>query len=83
VTAGTSAPGAATYVRPIDHAGAAGKSLEPTMSNASHHSQSSIGIAPAGADLAANSAFTRASTPEEAAWERRWQLEWDRRNVED
>jgi hypothetical protein len=22
-------------------------------------------------------------TPEEIAWERRWQAEWDRRNIED
>jgi hypothetical protein len=53
------------------------------MSNASHHPQSSMGIAPAAAGPAANSAFTPAMTREDAEWERRWQLEWDRRNVED
>jgi hypothetical protein len=29
------------------------------------------------------SAAASASTPEELAWERRWQAEWERRNVED
>ena len=32
--------------------------------------------------MSATTAFVPAS-PEETAWERRWQLEWDRRNVED
>jgi hypothetical protein len=31
----------------------------------------------------AASAAASASTPEDLAWERRWQAEWDRRNVED
>jgi hypothetical protein len=85
VTAGTSATPAATYACPIDHAGAAGKSLEPTMTHASQHLQSPTGIAPFPGDfpMSADAAFTAATTREEAEWERRWQLEWDRRNVED
>jgi hypothetical protein len=85
VTAGTSATLAAAYACPIDHAGVAGKSLEPTMTHASQHLQSPAGIAPFPGDfpMSANSAFAPAMTREEADWERRWQLEWDRRNVED
>jgi hypothetical protein len=55
------------------------------MSNTSHRSQSSMGIvpSPAGSAMSASSAFAGASSREDAEWERRWQLEWDRRNVED
>jgi hypothetical protein len=76
VTAGTSAPPAAAYPRPIDHAGAAGKSLEPTMTHASEHLQSSICIAPFPGNfpMSADAAFTPATTREEEEWERRWQL---------
>jgi hypothetical protein len=54
------------------------------MSNTAHRSQSSMGIAPssAGSAMSAGSAFAPASAREDAE-ERRWQLEWDRRNVED
>jgi hypothetical protein len=56
---------------------------EPIMSNTSR-SQSPMSIGPSvnAFPMSASSAFVPAS-PEEAAWERRWQLEWDRRNVED
>jgi hypothetical protein len=62
-----------------------GHPLEPTMSNTSRRSQSSMGIvpSPAGSAMSASSAFAGASSREDAEWERRWQLEWDRRNVED
>ncbi|MEA2944897.1 MAG: hypothetical protein QOI40_227 [Alphaproteobacteria bacterium] len=55
------------------------------MSNTAHRSQSSMGIAApssAGSAMSAGSAFAPASAREDAE-ERRWQLEWDRRNVED
>ena len=54
------------------------------MTNNSHP-QSSMGIAPSAASfpMSAASASTPASSREDAYWERRWQLEWDRRNVED
>jgi hypothetical protein len=54
------------------------------MSNASRHPQSSTGIAPsAGFPPSAASVSPPATSREDAYWERRWQLEWDRRNVED
>jgi hypothetical protein len=54
------------------------------MSNTSRRSQSSMGIAPSSTShgTSAGSAFAPASAREDAE-ERRWQLEWDRRNVED
>jgi hypothetical protein len=42
----------------------------------------SIGPSVSAFPMSATSAFVPAP-PEDAAWERRWQLEWDRRNVED
>ena len=42
----------------------------------------SIGPSVSAFTMSATAAYVPAS-PEEAYWERRWQLEWDRRNVED
>jgi hypothetical protein len=42
----------------------------------------SIGPSVSAFPMSATSAYVPTS-PEESAWERRWHLEWDRRNVED
>jgi len=53
------------------------------MSNTSNRSQS-LGstISSTGSAMSTGSAFAAASARDDAE-ERRWQLEWDRRNVED
>jgi hypothetical protein len=54
------------------------------MSNAPFHPPASTGITPSASfPMSATLAPMPAATREDAYWERRWQLEWDRRNVED
>jgi hypothetical protein len=74
----------ATYIRSNDHAGFPGQPLERAMTTVSYHFESPIHalMNTSTASVHAAKDAMQALSREEME-ERRWQLEWERRNIED
>ena len=88
VTVVTSVATTTVYIGPIERAGYSGQSLEQAMTPVAHNYEAPAHIMLSAASIhavthAAKAAIPVAPREDMDLEERRWQLEWDRRNVED